>query len=233
MILILSVIVSVSTLVIDELGNFKEKEKLLLLLNSINCIIAVSYFLIDLIFNYLFQSSEELRRKDYFDNSLNTHFTEQESTEYFTNDTIPKGILKLGVNGFENSFFSKKIADAMLGKMIGVSLIIILLFLCIALWGDNKLVVLILQLALPLTILQKTIRLFIYKKRIEAVFDQYQVIFSAAIDSAKESLILHNVITYESILAWGGIQLSSKAFNRLNPTLSKEWLIIKSRHGIN
>lgn len=194
-----------------------------------NSFLAVCYFLSDIVSNYLFQSAETKRRKDFFDNSLNTKLAEETSEEYFTNDNISHGNLKLGVNSFENSFFTMSIAKKMFMPMFGKSVIFFLLFLAVALFVEHNWLYFILQLALPFTIFQQTFRLYIFRKRVQQVFENFQQIFSATQDQYKHQLIMHNVTTYETTLAWACIKLDSKIFNEMNPELSTKWKEIKNR----
>lgn len=196
---------------------------------SLNSFLAVCYFLSDVFSNYLFQSAEAKRRDDFFDNSLNTKLAEETSEEYFTNEHIRPSITKLGVNSFENSFFTKSIAKKMFLPMFWKSILIFLLFLAVALFTNNQWLTFILQFALPFTIIQQTFRLYIFRKRVDHVFQNFQRIFSTAKHQYQEQLIIHNVTSYETALAWACIKLDSKRFNEMNPDLSIKWENIKQR----
>ncbi|MBW6484159.1 MAG: hypothetical protein K0B10_14005 [Vicingaceae bacterium] len=228
-----SVLVSVSTIVFFYLDIEQiTGEKLVKILNSINCFLAVSYFISDIICNYLFQLAESKRRDDFFDNSLQTNLCEENSQEYFTNDNINPGIKKMGVNCFENSFFTKSIATAMLKPMVIKAITVFLLFLFLALFTDNRLLTIALQLALPYTIIQQTIRLFVFRNRVMAVCKHFQTIFSSTNKRKITQAIIHNVTSYEAALSWACIKLDSKLFNRMNGKLSEKWNKIKSKYNI-
>jgi hypothetical protein len=230
--LTISAIVSIAIFIIDSMQAFPEKACIIAILNIISCVIAVSYFIADTIFSYLFQSAEANRRNDFFDNSLNTQIADKNSFGYFSNDTMAPGILKLGVNSFENSFFTKNVASEMLHGKVKICIVMVLIYIVVSLSGDRSLVVLFLQLALPFTLIQKTIRLFVLRNRVEDVFTKFQTIFSSAKEDNKAGLILHNATSYETALAWGGIQTDDDIFHKLNPQLSIEWETIKDRYGL-
>ncbi len=175
--------------------------------------------------------AEVKRRDDFFDNSLNTQLAEATSTGYYSNEHINPGLLKMGVNSFENSFFSKAVSGKMLKPMLKKSALLLILFLALAL-TNKELLTIALQLALPFTIILQTIRLFLYNKRMKDIFKNYQTIFSATTDGKKEQLIIHNMTSYETTLSWACIKLDSKLFDEMNDDLTIKWEEIKQRYNI-
>ena len=144
-----------------------------------------------------------------------------------------QGIIKMGVNSFENSFFSKSVSKKMLTPMLIKSALVLALFLALALFTDREILTTALQLALPFTILLQTIRLFLYNKRMKDVFKTYQRIFSSTVDTKKEYLIISNMTNYETILSWACIKLDSKRFDKMNDDLSAQWESLKQKYNIN
>lgn len=227
-----SVVISVATIIISYSEIQKSTaENLTSILNAVNCIFAVSYFLSDIISNYLFQKAEAKRRDDFFDNSLNSSHSEENSNEYFTNDNITPSIKKMGVNCFENSFFTKSISGKMLKPMIIKSIVVFLLFLILAI-TNNHLFVTALQIALPYTIIQQTIRLFVFHNRIENICKRFRQIFTTHNKKTITKSILHNVSSYETTLSWACIKLDSKLFDKMNDELSEKWNKIKTKCNI-
>lgn len=232
-ILWVSVIVSVVTLIIFK-GNFPTATtETTDFLNKLNCFLAITYFVSDIVANYLFQLAEAKRREDFFDNSLNTQLAENNSEKYFSNENLNHGVIKMGVNNFENCFFSKSVSGKMLTPMLLKSALVLALFLALALFTDRETLTTALQLALPFTILLQTIRLFLYNKRMKDVFKTYQRIFSSTVDGKKEHLIIGNMTNYEIILSWACIKLDSKLFDKMNDDLSAQWEDLKKKYNIN
>lgn len=227
-----SVVASIATIIISYSKIEQTTENILTtVLNSIICFLAVSYFLSDIISNYLFQKAEAKRRDDFFDNSLNTSHSEENSNEYFTNDNITPSIKKMGVNCFENSFFTKSVSAKMLKPMIINSIVVFLLFLILAI-TNNHLFVTALQIALPYTIIQQTIRLFVFHNRIENICKRFRQIFTTHNKKTITKSILHNVSSYETTLSWACIKLDSKLFDKMNDELSENWNKIKTKCNI-
>lgn len=231
-ILYTSVAISVITLLIDNGNYVQDKKPTLLFLNSFNCILAIAYFVSDMVCNYLFQAAEAKKRNDFFDNSLQTYLSEENSEGYFSNDHLSPGIKKMGVNCFENAFFSKSVANKMLKPILIKSALVLILFLCVALFTNHELLNFFLQLVLPFTIIQQTIRFIIYTHRLEAIVNKFQYIFSSTTDGQQTQLIIHNMTSYESNQAWACIKLDSKLFDKMNDALSEKWERIKHKYGI-
>lgn len=213
-------------IVTDSTGNLQS------FLTGMSGLLAVLYFLIDLLSNYLFQCAEIHRRNDLFDNGLNTVLANQNSQNYFTNDNLPPSVYKLGVNTFENSFFTQAIARKFLQSMIIKSAIVLIAILCVTIFGGNRLLLNVLQLTLPFTIIQQTARLLILKNRVEAIHENFKRIFQLNRGDKQDSLLIHNITSYEAALAWASIKLPDEIFSKMNRALSAQWNLIKQRLNI-
>jgi hypothetical protein len=231
-ILWMAVLVTISILIISSFKSLCFSGAILQLLNNAGCFLSVSYFISDLVANYLFQLAEAKRREDFFDNSLNTQLSEENSENYFSNENLNYGITKMGVNSFENVFFSKSISRKMLVRMVVKMAIVLFLFLFLAIFMERTLIVIALQLALPFTIILQTIRLFLFHKRMEDIFRHYQSIFSSASEEKRDYLIIRNMTYYETVLSWACIKLDSKTFESMNERLSAQWEDLKVKFKI-
>ena len=132
LILYLSAILAILVIINGKL-DFPNKVDIDKFLNSFLSFFSIAYFLEDLIQNYLFQLAEVHRRNDFIDNSFDTTLSDKNSKGYFSNDDLKTGIYKLGVNCFENSFFTKTVTLSMIPFMAIKSIVIVLLFILISL----------------------------------------------------------------------------------------------------
>lgn len=230
--LLVSALVSIAILIIDKTDLVISKEICNRNLNAALGILAILYFLLDIVQNYLFQQAELNRKNDFIDNSLETKLSDESSQGYFSNDTFNPSIYKLGVNGFENSFFTKSISSKMITPHIIKSVIILILFLLVIFYTDQSTLISLVQIALPFTIIQQTVRLIIFHSHIKKVVDTYKHIFANVAKTKRSPLIIDNVINYEKTLSWGGIQLDSKLFDKHNPKLTLDWETLKSKYNI-
>ena len=195
-------------------------------LNRFLALISFGYFVNEFCQSCIFNKAESQRNLDFIDNSFNTKFAEKKSTGYYSNDEVQAGIIKMGVNGFENSFFSKKISAEMLNKELRKFIVVTLLFLtCI--FTSPKIVVVIVQMSLPLAIIQQTIKLYMYNCKVNEIFFNYKAIFSSPNPNEMTPHIIKNCINYEKLLSWASIPLDDTLFNQMNDRLSIEWNDLK------
>ena len=87
-ILYVSAAISIAVLILDKTNLIVPKDGIIEKLNSSLSIIAIAYFFLDIIQNYLFQQAELNRKNDFIDNSLSTQLSEQNSLGYFSNENF-------------------------------------------------------------------------------------------------------------------------------------------------
>lgn len=205
-------------------------------LNSFNSFFILGYAILEFTIQHIFYEASIQKRYDFIDNSFETSFSEENSTEYFTNDDIDKGIYKMAVNGFENSLFTYNISKRMIKSIWIKNIIIGFLFLGISIAGFNNVFVMLFQLSLPLLLLYQALKLTIFVNRINKVFENYRRLFQDLKNKkkrkSKKPEILINVIEYESTLSWGGIILDKNIYEKLNPKLSEKWYKMKIKYEI-
>lgn len=198
------------------------------LLNIIVAIFSFAYFLIAIFQHCVFFVAENNRILDFIDNSLGTKLSEVKSVGYFSNDNVEAGIIKMGINCFENSYFTYKIAMEMLKWLAIKSTIILALFIIVAAIGQSSTFIMLLKLSLPFSVIQSTIRVFTIEHYTKRVFENFMQIFQYNADKKLDALIINNVLAYEKTLSWANIKLSDKIFQDLNNQLSSEWESIKA-----
>ena len=147
------------------------------LINKINCLFILSYAVLDFITNYIFYKASYNKRLDFIDNSFNTSYSEENSSEYYSNDDIENGFYKLAVNSFENSLFTYNISKKMLKNIWIKNSLIALIFLTSAIFGFDNIFVLLLQLTLPILLLSKALKLTIFVNRVNKVYENYRKLF--------------------------------------------------------
>lgn len=214
----------------------KSLESVSCLIKTLNCILILFYAGLDFMSNYTFFEASKHKRADFIDNSFGTSFSEDNSTEYFSNENIQNGYYKMAVNGFENSLFSYNISKLMLPNLWIKNAIIAILFIFIAIAGYNNAIILFLQLFLPVYLLSKAIKHTLFVNRVGKVFEDYRRLFQDLKDKPNKDFktpeIIINVLEYETVYSWGCILLDSNIYNLKNDELSRKWEKIKSRYKI-
>ncbi len=203
---------------------------------NVNCFFIIAFSILNFISDSIFFDASIQRRVDFIDNSFDSSFNEDKSREYFTNENIASGIYKMAVNGFENSLFTYTISKKMIANLWLKNMIFGILILIFAIGGSNNAFVLLLQLTLPLLLLQQAIKHSLFVYRIKRVFENYKRLFNdfKQMNDSKQKRpeIILNVLDYETTLTYGGIHLDSKIYNKLNPELSTKWNEMKRTYNI-
>ena len=199
---------------------------------TIICIVSVIYFISEIIFNNFFIKAEQNRINDLIDNSLNSKLADNNSENYYSNEEIKQSVYKLGVNGFENVFFTKNITSKMIKRQVPLFIISLLVYILSIFFVEKKILVIVFQLLLPLYVIKNFIQLNMFKAKVETVYDCYKKIFTSIKKSDREPIIINNIISYEKLLSSYSIQLDSAVFNKMNNNLSKEWEDLKSRYNL-
>ncbi len=206
------------------------------LISNINCFFIISYAILSFISDYIFYNAGIQRREDFIDNSFSTTIAEERSSGYYTNENIAVGIFKMAVNGFENSLFTYNIANKMTVSLWLKNIVIAILILTFAIFGYNSAFILLIQLTLPILLLQQAVKHTLFVYRIKRVFENYRRLFNSLKNEPdskfKRPEIILNVLDYETTLTYGAILLDSKIYDDLNPELSTKWNKMKQEYNI-
>lgn len=230
--LIFTTLLSIGIAVID---NFYSDLNLNSILIPINSLLIISYVIIEIVCYYIFSGAEVNKRLDNLDNAFGTNYSGKKSKGYFSNDNIETGIYKLGVNCFENCFFTYNISKHMLGRVIAYNVILALIFFMTWLFGEKESAWVLVQLILPVVLIQDLIKLMTFVTRNEKILKNFHEMFSDSRADIKANLltkIIRNILDYETNITWAVIQLNSKTYEKQNESLSKEWEQIKTQHEI-
>ena len=101
-----------------------DKEVMFFVINYLIIILFCASFIVSILVEYyLIPTAESRRRSDYFENSFHYNFQLDKSIDYFTNDKIVPGVYKMGVNLFQNLFFTTSVTKKMIPKEITKSVI--------------------------------------------------------------------------------------------------------------
>lgn len=236
---IASVLLYISTgvsIAISALGYFNLVPDLKNILIGFNIVFICVYAFLDNRANYIYAQAEMRRRLDWLDNSFGTNFSGKKSKGYFTNDNIGTGLYKLAVNCFENSFHTHFIIGKMLPGIILQTVIIILIFVSSAYFGNREIIRLFFELSLPAILLQKMIKAIVFSSRMANVHDRFKTLFNDLMkikfdDKTPEAL--RDILEYETALSWASVPLSSGVFLKNQKELAKNWDELKKEYTIN
>jgi hypothetical protein len=201
-----------------------------------NCIFILSFAICEFVVDYIHFNAETYRRNDLIDNAFGTVLAEDRTENYYTNNELSQGLYKLGVNNFESCFFSYRIASkSLLCSWIKTG-IISLIFIFFAISGYNEVAIFIIQLAIPLILVQQSIKSTLYISRLKDVFSKYRTLFNNLKSNNEyknfEAELIREILEYEATISWGNTLLDEKTYNQMNDTLSTEWNRLKQEYLI-
>lgn len=186
------------------------------------CLFAVGAVVCTIISDFLLYQAEEDKRADLLDNAFGSHLAENESSGYYNNDTLPKGINKLAMNNFESSFFTYRILKNGIFSQGLILVVVLIAYLLVSLTAGRDVMILLIQLALPLDAIVTAVRYFSTYSRVKAIYKSYRQLYDNNQQPRSVDLIA-NILSYTSALAYGKIILSQKRYLKMNTSLSAEW----------
>lgn len=206
------------------------------IISNINCLFLIFYGVLNILREIFFYQASIQRRNDFIDNSFDTSLGESRSVDYYTNGNIATGIYKMGVNSFENSFFTYNIGKRMILGIWLKNVIFVILILVFAIFGFKNAFILFIQLTLPISLFQQSIKHTLFVFRISRVFENYRKMFNDLKNKedskSKRAEIISNVLDYETTLTYWAIILDSKLYEKLNTELSAKWIELKNEYNI-
>lgn len=176
--------------------------------------------------------AEDKRRQDLLSNSFSVAITHEQTNGYYNNEqTNP--LRRLCASLLENSFFSKSIALKMAHRervrMAFYTTVWITALLNRS--TDLALGAAMAQAVFSEQIIAKWIRLEWLRMRFERVYEGLYRLIQTTTNFNKDEFrvrVLEAFGEYETSKGYGGITLSTKVFERLNPSLSIEWSNIRN-----
>lgn len=184
----------------------------------------------------LFYNAELERRKGFLCNSLGANISDLKTAGYYNNDSHKPSIIKMGINCFENVFFTKKnLKEKVWQEAIkAFSWLLIFVFSCL-LFHDKKIVLILAQFTFSGVILIKSARHIVYANRAQKLYEQFHAIFIEAEITHPHHLIqiIQYVMEYECLKSSSKTQLSTKVFDKHNKEWSDEWDEMKQKIKIS
>lgn len=186
---------------------------------------------------YLVPRAERMRRKQLLTNAFGAQLSHDQTCLYYNNQ-CPPSIKRLGANTMENALFSKEIAGKMLikNRMVTGGYLITWL-LAFSFSHDNmEILTWITQIVFSGEIVVQWVNLEILRLRHSRTYELLHIYFLHQLgqDSNKSiATLLDAFVAYESAKSSAGILLSTKIFQKLNPTLSVKWNQIRQELKID
>lgn len=220
-------LLSFGTLLIDQ-KKCADIYDIVLLLFSLS---VVALFTLGIVLRlYLTPRAEDKRRQDFFSSACNVSLIHQQTDGYYNND-FKDPIKRMAAQVLENSLFTKEITLRMARYERVKTAVYLLVWLALLYYRRTDLgwIVAASQAIFSEQIISKWLRLEWLRIRSEKTFEDIFKLFQTRPAVAQfNAHTLDAVSMYESSKATAAITLSSKIFDKLNPSLSVEWDKIKT-----
>jgi ABC-type multidrug transport system fused ATPase/permease subunit len=183
---------------------------------------------------YLLPRALDSRLRDFLSTAFGVPLSHVQTVSYYNNNQT-ESMRKLAAQVFENSLFSKEIASRMaITNRITTSVYVALFFA--AVWYRSStlgFLVILAQAVFSEQIISRFIRMEWMRMRFEKSYaDMYRLFQSKPAATEFNAMALESFSGYEAAKALGGITLSSKLFEEINPEITKEWDQVKIALGI-
>ena len=204
----------------------------IVIVSVIQIVLPILFFLLSFVNDHCFwYPAEQKRRKLWLSDGYACSFC-SETTDGYYNNGIQRGFLRLAADAFESSFFTKRIAKRMSVFSLFKGVVAILVFVVVCVSHINyKTIVLITQTVFSGTILANYAKHHFFYWRVKKVYELFFMQFITEGILCKEQLpsLLDNVLEYECLKSFYQIRLSPQLFQKMNPTLSREWAEIAKK----
>ena len=156
----------------------------------------------------------------------------------YYNNNLPKNLLRLAATTLENTLFTKKVLSKMAFwmriKVCAYFVVLLILFTCRA--TPTSWLLVLAQTLFSADLVLKLVRLERFRVRTGRVHDHLEQFFLQAggVEKPNDLAVLIGAFTdYECAKDEAALPLEGKYFEKLNPTLSRQWEEMKARLKIN
>jgi len=207
-------------------------------LKSFFIVLVICYFTISQASRFwLVPRAEGMRRKQILSDAFNAPLSHEKTSLYYNNEYSPS-VGRLGANTMENTLFSKEVASKMLCKNRLVAGGYVMLWLLAFSLRHNNLEMLtwITQIVFSGEIVVQWLNLEVLRFQCDRIFDQLHSHFLHDIGAESPraiATILDSFVAYEAAKSSAGLLLSTKEFDKLNPSLTEKWDQIRQELKMN
>ncbi|EKS1589882.1 hypothetical protein QBC03_002175, partial [Staphylococcus pseudintermedius] len=194
-------------------------------------------FILEKLKDYYFDKGIFNKRVKLLDNAFNQrHEPEEAVFDYYDNDEIDPGMLKLFWNVYESAFFSQPIIAKMLKVMyIYVSILALILLIFLFMTGINIYSLSALVLVFSNAFLNRIYSFTRTNKSIEKILEKSAILADEREKNIDTNYYLRRVIdiivSYESTMSENKYSLNKKTYSKNRKFLNDEWNELKGKYN--
>lgn len=177
---------------------------------------------------YIFKGSK-LKINDVVDNAFGTEIGGNHSENYFDNDEIREGTIKLLYNTSESCFFSYRELKDMEWKVYACTLIPLAIFVIGVLLNRAEVIMAIFRITAIIVLIVKTVKFFLTVRELEVLHDRMMSTLKHKIGKVAQfnAESINYALEYETVMVWYGEKIPDKVYIKLNDKLTNEWHNLK------
>lgn len=205
--------------------------------NIIFIMVSITYFIVsNWVGLFLLREAQDKRRDNFLSNALDVKL-DDEHTELYYNNTQRKPLVRLGMNGFENTLFTWRVTAEMAKSERTKVIFYVLLFILITLINGINInfISIIAQTIFTTGLIVNLIKLEILRSNCKQLFHDFRQVFltnGANYSPELAAILLQLVFKYETTVASMGVHTSDTIFNKINPKVTEEWENVKKNLSI-
>lgn len=218
---------------------FSIPDKVTDIINILNIIGISTFFLIEIVIEYLLlPQADSKRRDDFIDNSFGSKFSPKNSIGYYDNDEIGKGLYKASVNLFENCFFTFSLSKIVTISRIVLPTVMLFAMAILAYYGFKEVpfALSILQALFSANILGLLIKHLILINKLSAIQDSWVNLFQNTNFKSEtykyQTSVYRYWLQYETLHSKINAGIPDNIFNKNNDMLTQEWEELKAKYNI-
>lgn len=205
------------------------------ILKVISYISMLAYIGLSLISKIIFAGAEKVKREDLIDNSFETVYGNEKSTNYYNNDDVQKGIKRLAFNAHESSFHTENTLRLMLlNKIVRYLFFVTPFILSIFFESGQEVVRLLFEIAIPIEMTVFLITLLRYWIEVRNINERFKIellnIGGREINESEHPKLILPVLEYYNVKSWASINLDKKIFDEYRDKLSQLWMKRKANY---
>lgn len=171
---------------------------------------------------------------DFLDNALGSCLISEHSENYYDDQEVKNGALKIAYQTAENCFFTKYIFKIMEQQQYKSIILIVIIAILVFVSGYANFVVLFFKITLPIVMLKKTITIFYASFEFSRLYEDIYKVMTHK--STKKQLLadsLNILLQYEALKAWLNFPSSEKIYKDYNKQINKDFEKEKSKYILN
>lgn len=208
---------------------FGEADKTCKSLHGVEALLLTAYSILTLGSSLLNFKGRKLKINDVVDNAFGTDIGEKHSENYFDNEEVKEGTVKLLYNTTESCFFSYRELKYIEWRAYAKTLLPLAVFVIGLILNRAELIMAIFRITVIIVLVVQSVRCFFTILELESL--QKRMISTLKHKIGKVSQFnaesINYALEYETVMVWYGEKIPDEVYYRLNESLTEEWNNLK------